>query len=297
MGGDAPAGPPDLRAGATIGSVLAWYRNRAELKGQRLAELTGLSQAKVSRIETGKIHSPAPRDLDALIQALNIDDGVGRLLREEARRLREPAADWHEGPPTLPGRQQDTEQTEATARSFKIFQPTVIIGLVQTDGYAKAVLSALQNLMPGNGRTPPDAAVQEAVALRVHRQAVLLDPGKRFELIMTEDALRNRVCPPEEMPAQLLRLREAARRENVLVGLIPADTRWSIPPFHGFTLLDDRDLFVDLYDTGLSKHDKLDARFYLQVFEAMKKQAVTEHAAVDAILNRHLRTYLDLLQG
>src|SRR4051794_15761408 len=120
MGGDALDGPPDLRAGATIGSVLAWYRNRAELKGQQLAELTGLSQAKVSRIETSKIPSPALRDLDALIEALNIDDGVGRLLRDEAQRLREPAADWHEGPPTLPGRQQDTEQTEATARSFKI---------------------------------------------------------------------------------------------------------------------------------------------------------------------------------
>jgi hypothetical protein len=113
---------------------------------------------------------------------------------------------------------------------------------------------------------------------------------------MSEAALSNQVCPPEEMPAQIRRLREAAQQRNVTIGIIPAGARWAIPPFHGFTLLDDRDLFVDLFDTGLIKHDKLDARLYLRVFEAMKAQAVTDRTAVDEILDRHLKRYLDLLR-
>jgi hypothetical protein len=139
-----------------------------------------------------------------------------------------------------------------------------------------------------SGRGGSARAVYGAVSARVHRQAILADPDKHFDFVMSEAALSNRICPPEEMPAQILRIREVAAQPNVTISIIPADAHWSIPPYHGFSILDDRHLFVDLYETGLSKHDQSDADLYGAVFDAMKVLAVQD---VEPILERYRRQY------
>jgi hypothetical protein len=173
-----------------------------------------------------------------------------------------------------------------------VFQPTVVIGLLQTSGYAAAVLTALQDAMSGPGGPPPARSIHEAVTIRLQRQGILLDPKRQFEFVMTEAVLSNRVCPPAEMPAQINRIRDVARQTNVSIGIIPADARLAVPPFHGFNLMDDKDLFVDLFDTNIDKHDRLSARAYGRVFDALKSRATTD---IEPILARYERLYADLL--
>ena len=169
----------------------------------------------------------------------------------------------------------------------------MIIGLLQTSGYARAMLAPLQRLTGESDEAKLDVAVTQAVSARVHRQAILADRRKRFDFVMSEAVLSNKLCPPEEMPAQISQLRKLADQDNISISLIPADADWVIPPYHGFTLLDDRDLFVDLFDTGLIKHDKVDARFYGEVFRSMKHLATAD---TNAMFDRYFQSYLDLLQ-
>jgi transcriptional regulator with XRE-family HTH domain len=293
MTDDASDGPPDLATGATLGDVLAWLRTSAGLSGTELARRAGTNQTKISRIETGIGAPPTAAEVERLARASGADDDLVRRLIAESERLRDSTSDWHQGRAAHAPRQSDFEQAEAAAHNFKIFQPTVVIGLLQTSGYAAAVLSALQTVMAEPGHPPSAQAVHEAVSVRVHRQAILLDPGRHFDLVMSEAVLSNRLCPPEEMPAQINQIRRLAGRPNVTVAIIPADSPLPVPPFHGFSLMDDRDLFVDLFDTAIDKHDRLSARAYGRVFEALKDRA-TE--VIDPILDRYFEDYLGRLR-
>jgi hypothetical protein len=178
---------------------------------------------------------------------------------------------------------------EQSARVFRIFQPTVVVGLLQTSEYARAVLTRARNFMVENA-LPAASAVPQAVAARLHRQEILADPGRRFHLVMAETVLVNRICPPEDMPAQIKRIREVAAQENVTVGIVTAETPWEFTPMHGFALFDDV-VEVDLMHTGLITRGSADLGMYRQVFDTFERQATTD---IDPILDRYMELYLDL---
>jgi transcriptional regulator with XRE-family HTH domain len=258
--------------GAALGPALKNLRISRGLSGKRLATLAGMSQSKISRIENG-LTVPSDADVGTLAGALEAGEALARELLAEARRSREPVNDWEPGDVDPASRQEETEQIEVAAADFKVFQPTVVIGLLQISSYAEAVLSALQNLSSsGVGGAPA-----RAVSARVHRQGILDDESKDFDFVMTEAVLSNRYCSAEDMLAQIRRIEQIAKRPNVTISIIPNDlSNWTVPPFHGFSILDDKYVFVDLYDTGLSKHDESDDGFYGAVFAAMKAQAIAD---------------------
>jgi transcriptional regulator with XRE-family HTH domain len=270
--------------GPTLGSVLRELRVHRGLSGKRVAQLAGLSQSKISRIETG-LTLPTEHEVRMIARSLDVTGGrLQELL--ETRRLRESARDWRPGDVDLASRQEDTEQIEVGTTDFKVFQPTVVIGFLQISSYASEVLSALQRLA---GPEPPGGPTR-AVSARVHRQQVLDDDRKTFDFVMTEAVLSNRVCSAEDMLAQIRHIREVAKRPNVTVSIIRQDlARWTVPPFHAFSIYDDKHVFVDLFDTGLSTHEESDDGFYGRVFAAMKAQATT---AIDPILRHHRDRYL-----
>jgi hypothetical protein len=80
---------------------------------------------------------------------------------------------------------------------------------------------------------------------------VLAEPQRRFFFVIAESVLANRVCGPADMLAQLERLREVARQPNVDLRVIGQDAQWPIAPYHGFVLMDDRCVLVDLFNTSL----------------------------------------------
>jgi transcriptional regulator with XRE-family HTH domain len=271
-----------------LGSSLRQLRRDRGLTGQQLAELTGMSQPKISRIENGVGSAPTPDDVAKIARTLGADDDRTRQLVGDAQRL-QPVAEWEVGDADLEIRQQGIGRLEQAATSIKIFQPTAVIGLLQTSGYAEAVLTAMSSLVaPGPG------GAFAAASARIRRQKILDDPAKTFDLVMAEAVLDIRLCPAEEMPAQLRRIRELARRPNITVSIVPAGVRWPVPPVNGFTLLDDRHLWVDLYETVLVKQDQAEGKLYATVFDMMKRSAVQD---IDGILDRYLDRYVRELAG
>lgn len=285
-----PSGPPSSNGEESVGRALARMRRARNLTGRELGDLVGMSQPTISRLERG-IGSPNPADVSRVARALGADEAEIRRLVELAERSQRRVADWLPNPARLASRQRNVGQSEATARTFRVFQPAVIAGPLQTSEYARAVLSSFQELFTPGTDASAAAAVPEAVSERVRRQEILADPDRTFHFVMAETVLSNRIGPPEEMPAQLRRLRDVARQENVSIAIIPADTWWRIPPIHGFLLLDEHTVTVDLFNNGFTSRRAADARFYRQVFDSLEQQAVTE---IDPILDRYLELYLDL---
>ena len=298
---DQPGVPEDLDE--PVGVALQRLRRAASLTGEDLARLVEMSQPKISRIERGHGRID-PGDVQRIAHALGAGEELTRSLVARAEGNPGPRADWRPTAATLAGRQRGVENLEATTKVIRVFEPALVVGLLQTSEYARAVLLAFQQVaFPGDGHSDGhsdghregygETAIFEAVSGRVKRQESLADPAKQFRFVMAETVLLNIVCAPEEMLGQIKRVRAEAHRDNVSVKLIPADVRWPIPPAHGFTLLDDRMVVMDLINTGLTSRGRPDAAKYRTVFDAFERIATDD---IDPILDRHEMRYLDMLR-
>ena len=109
----------------------------------------------------------------------------------------------------------------------------MVPGLLQTGDYAHRVLEML-------GRAEEE--IPPAVNARMQRQDALYQPGKRFEFVLTEGALRWRPGSPEMLSAQydrLLRTAGAPAAElRVLPFAVQAPTFYDCP-FMIFEIPDD----------------------------------------------------------
>jgi transcriptional regulator with XRE-family HTH domain len=274
-----------------IGAELLRLRRAAGLTGQQLARRVGMSQPTISRIENG-VTVPAAADVERVARELGApQETIDRLVERAEHAHEGRMTDWRPTRGAVANIQREVEQLEGETRIFRVFQPTVVVGLAQTSEYARAVLAVTHAVRTGVSPEGGFAAVPEAVSVRMHRQVVLADPGKQFHFIMSEGVLNNRIGRPDHMPAQLERIREVARQDNVTFAIVPADAPLDIPPYHGFELLDDRLVIVDVYNTLLTTRGQADIAVYSRVFDSLHQRATTD---IDPILDRYLDLYLDL---
>jgi len=280
-------------AGEPVGEVLARLRRGRRMTGAQLAELVGMSQPKISRIERGKGVAD-PDDIDRIARELGADEELIRDLVERAGSPQNRMTDWRPVVPGLANIQRDLGAWESTTRDFRMFDSAIVHGLLQTSGYATSVLTAFQRLLAQEGHALSEAAALEAVSARIKRQEVVADHRKNFRFVMAESVFVHRVCPPADMLAQIDALRKAAARENVSVKIVPVEVMLELPPQHGFMILDDRLVEVDLYNTGLTSRGKLDLLRYANVFDAFDALATED---IEPILAKYDNVYLDQLRS
>ena len=97
-------------------------------------------------------------------------------------------------------------------RQFRGYQPAVIPGMLQTPGYAAALLESIA----AAHRAPNDS--REASEARVGRQRLLYENGKEFTFIIEEPVLRCRIGDDDVMASQLRHLADALPLPSVTLG-------------------------------------------------------------------------------
>ncbi|SNT64165.1 Helix-turn-helix domain-containing protein [Asanoa hainanensis] len=285
-------GAPDDNASA-LGARLARLRRAQNLTGRQLGRIVGLSQPKISRLENG-VGPADTADVERIARALGAPDDIVAELVELAELSHERMTDWRPLGPSLAHRQRSAGAIEADVRVLRVFQPLVIPGLLQSSDYARAVLAPFQHLIFSTGEAAARVAVPEAVSARIARQEILVDPARTFHFLMLEHVLTDSVCGPEFMSAQIERLREIAKQENVTVGVIPDGTRILPPPLNGFELADADLVTVDLLNTALTSRGRTDVAVYGQIFDEYAELATTD---IDAILDHHMDVHSRALQA
>jgi transcriptional regulator with XRE-family HTH domain len=202
---------PTESAAALFGYKLRKLRDERGLSQVQLADELLCSGDLVSKIETA---AQAP----TMDTAVRIDAyfGTGETFQE----LQPLAA--KEG---LPGWFRPYADLEHQATSIRIYDPLVIIGLLQTEPYARHVLVAGQR----------DGALDRMVASRLGRQAVLRrDDPPWLVLLIREAALREVVGSQEVMKEQLQHVLDAMQEPNINVRVVPAGA--PVYPSGGFTI-------------------------------------------------------------
>ncbi|MFC0039512.1 helix-turn-helix transcriptional regulator [Actinomadura rayongensis] len=205
-------------------------RDMAGVSGRELAMRVGISQSKVSRIESGRTLPTAP-EVAAWSAAVNAPADTVTLLEALTEAAFTEVQRWSRTLRDRPHVQGDVQEVEARSHRIMVYENTVVPGLLQTAEYARRVFSFF-------APDDDDANLSAAVAGRLDRQLALFDHDHHFEFLITEAALRWRPGPPRLLQAQLDRIASLATLDNVLIGLLPhaAEAVTYVP--HGFVLFD-----------------------------------------------------------
>jgi transcriptional regulator with XRE-family HTH domain len=278
--------PPNSSSGASsvhearnaLGKRLRELRQAADLSGRQLAESLSWPPSKVSKIENGR-QTPSDDDVRGWTRATDSEHETEALLAS-LHTLEVQHAEWRRILRTgLKPRQQEHVEWDQRTRFFRAFEATVIPGLLQTAEYARARFAeAIRRL-----RLPND--INEAVAARVQRQEILYRPDKRFHFVLTEAALKFRLCPPEVMLGQLDRLVSFSQLPNVRLGIIDFDAQYATSPWHGFWMYDNERVLVETFSAALDLRQPQEIELYGNAFEQLAAIASYGRSA-RTIINR-----------
>jgi transcriptional regulator with XRE-family HTH domain len=204
-----PATPRSRR----LGRELRRLRDAAKLTLEEAGKRVGSSGSRIQRIESGDI-KVRPGDVMELLVAyeMPIDSDPGRLLLAMTRELRE--AGWWQRLDSLPTRYATMIAYEEEATELRNFEPTLIPGLLQTDAYARAVISV--------GQETDEDVITERVQARMTRQTILTrkDNRPKLDVVIFEAALRVEVGGVAVMREQLDHLAKSSARPNIVVRVL-----------------------------------------------------------------------------
>ena len=200
---------PTLRR-RELGFLLRHLRTERQLSIDQVAERAMFSSTKLSRLETGRVGA-SPRDIRDLCIVYGITDAAEREALMALAKEGKQRAWWQQfGLPyaTYVG-------LEAEAASISDYNPDIVPGLLQVEGYARAIFES--------GDPPLDPpALEGRIEARIRRQALLTrDDAPLFHFIVDEGALHRAIGGPAVMRAQLARIVEVASLPNVTFQVIP----------------------------------------------------------------------------
>ena len=255
------------QARASLGIRLRDIRREAGLSGTALAQATGWQASKVSKIEHGK-QTPSEEDLGLWCGHCRADGQLPDLIAA-VRSIETQFAEWRR---IMRGgvrrRQQASAAVYERARLFRIYEPAVIPGLLQTREYAVAVLSTFIDFI----RVPDDA--EQGAAARLERQKVLTHGDRRFHMVLGEQALCTGVGGAAVMAGQLEHLLAVMGLPRLRLGIIPAGAPYRVPLNNGFWILDEALVQFDTYSAELSLVRPDEIALYGRAFERLAALAV-----------------------
>ncbi|MCP2257606.1 Helix-turn-helix domain-containing protein [Streptoalloteichus tenebrarius] len=245
-----------------LGKRLRELRRRADMSGRQLAESLSWPPSKVSKLENGR-QTPTDHDIREWTRVTGSEAETEALLAS-LHTLEVQHAEWQRQLRSgLKAHQQEIAGLDARTRFFRAFESTFIPGLLQTAEYAQYRFA--QSVAVFDVRDD----VHEAVAARMRRQEILYRRDKRFHFVLTEAALRYRLCPPEVMLGQLDRLVSLSALPNVRLGVIGFEAAYPVAPAHGFWLLDDDRVMVETFSAELNLAQPQETRLYGRLFEQL----------------------------
>lgn len=255
------------QARVSLGIRLRDIRRDAGLAGTELARQSGWLSSKVSKIEHGK-QTPSEEDLRVWCEHCRALDELPDLIAA-VRSIETQFAEWRRIMQSgTRRRQQASAVAYERARLFRIYEPAVIPGLLQTQDYAVAVLLTFIDFV----RVPEDA--EEGAAARLERQRVLTHGDRRFHMLLGEQALHTNVGGTEVMAGQLEHLLAVLKLPSLRLGIIPIDAPYRVPLNNGFWILDEALVQFDTYSAELSLIRPDEIALYGRAFERLAALAV-----------------------
>lgn len=249
-----------------IGEQLRTFRENAGSTTSALAETLGISQSRLSRIENG-LFRPTVELVAAAAKELRIPSKEKEVLLTAAKSLFAEYNSWQVlARNGLSGLQIEAHEIEAQTKSIRSFQIATIPGLLQTADYARCILSKSDTELHGD--------VDDAVIERLKRQAVMENPKKRFQFVISEAALQSAVCSQSIMKAQIETLVAVASKHNVSISILPLKAKPPVLLWTSFTLFDDWEVRLETLTAGITVTDPAAVKAYAKHYRRLSASSI-----------------------
>ncbi|MBK0865918.1 helix-turn-helix domain-containing protein [Saccharopolyspora sp. HNM0986] len=275
------AGSPRNRA---LGAELREFRKNAQMTVRDLSQHLGGHHSRYARNELGE-RRPAPEEVAAILTVLGAPEADRDRLTELAR---EQGSDGNWLKPGSAGtlgiahELTDLMEFERTASGITDVAPLAIPGLLQSSGYARAVMTEM-----------PPHEVEARVAMRLGRRDVLTrrSDAPNFRAIIDETVLQRSVGGVGVMLDQLHHITAMAERPNVTVQIIPHDlTTWHDALIGMFIYFEFPKAAPIVHLEHLSAsaflYESADVQVYRDAIESISKSAMTAEDSAKVINRR-----------
>jgi transcriptional regulator with XRE-family HTH domain len=214
-------GSPTVRR-RRLAAELREIRESKGKSGDAVAAALKWSPSKISRYELART-GLKPREVERLLDYYEIAGSRRTLLLA----LAEDAAQkgwWQEFADGLSADYQQFIGLEHEASSIAIWHVEVVNGLLQTEAYARHIISSYSRVEP-----IAPGMIERLVKVRMQRQQVLTrEPGVQLSVILDESVLKRRIGDERVMHEQLQRLAYEADRPNVTLRILPLDAHHAV---------------------------------------------------------------------
>lgn len=197
-----------------LGAQLRRLREAAGMSRADAGYLIRASDSKVSRLELGRV-AFKERDVADLLTSYGVTDTAERdAFLDMVNHANEPGW-WRRYNDVMPSWFQDYIGLEESASRIQTYELQFVPGLLQVEGYAKAIAT--------RGRpdfAPPD--VERRIALRMRRQRILtgVNPPKLWA-VMDESVLHRPIGGRRVHRLQVEHLLEVSALPNVTLQIVP----------------------------------------------------------------------------
>jgi transcriptional regulator with XRE-family HTH domain len=215
----APASPTVRRR--RLAAELRGIRESKGKSGDAVAAALRWSPSKISRYERART-GLRPREVERLLDYYQISGPRRALLLE----LAEDAAQkgwWEEFADSLSDDYQQFIGLEHEATSIAIWHLDVVAGLLQTEAYARHIISSYSRVEP-----VAPGQIGRMVRVRMQRQQVLDRDGLQLSVVLDESVLKRCIGNESVMHEQLLRLAKEADRPNLTLRILSLDAQHTV---------------------------------------------------------------------
>jgi transcriptional regulator with XRE-family HTH domain len=255
-------------------------RTAAGLTIQDVARTMECSVGKVSRIETGLVTARI-QDVREMLELYAVPAAERAVLLDLVRESRKKAW-WHAYSDVVPPESAKFYGLEDGAATIQEYGSVLVPGLLQTESYAAAVMSAAQDGDPH--------VEQRRLELRTRRQQLLTrEHPPSLEVILHEPVLHNTMTGTDVTAAQLDRLVELARKPHISIRVLlmaagPHEAAGMPFTIFGFAGQEDPSVVYHEQPTRNSLIDKPgEVAWYERAFAQAAKLALSRKNSIDAM--------------
>jgi transcriptional regulator with XRE-family HTH domain len=213
-------GSPTVRR-RRLAAELRAIRESKGKSGDSVAAALKWSASKISRYERART-GLRPREVERLLDYYQITGQRRALLLG----LAEDAAQkgwWEEFGDSLSDDYKQFIGLEHEATSMAIWHVDVVPGLLQTEVYARHIISSYSRVEP-----VPPGMIGRLVNVRMRRQQILSREERQLTVVLDESVLQRRIGDDSVMYEQLRHLAREADRPNLTLQILPLDAHHTV---------------------------------------------------------------------
>jgi transcriptional regulator with XRE-family HTH domain len=261
------SGREDHSGLALFAAELQAAREKAGISQDALAARINYSASSVAMIESRR-RAPSP---DFAARCDEAFETAGTFARLQQHGRSTPLPSWF----------RSYAETEATATRLCLSEHSLVPGLLQTEEYARAILSV-------EPTTTVDD-LDERVAARMERQAILeRDRPPVLWVVLDEAVLHRQVGSAKITHDQLVALADLSARPNISVQVVPYSAGAYFALLGGFAIAETdetaRVAYLDTACEGYVDESRSTIGKLTRIFDTLRSEALPRSASRDLIL-------------